>query len=101
MAVRMAREWASVDAAGGYPGLPWDRWTDGQWHVLRRGPDFMMEVESFRELLRKGAKHRGLRAVTHVDAVEEIVLAKISAPREPAPPVVCVAYFEDDEEDEL
>jgi hypothetical protein len=54
-----------------YPGRPpiydWEKYADGQTWVCRRGVDFEISPVSFRALVHRTAKVRGLKAETRID----------------------------------
>ncbi len=49
------------------PVYPWDEWCDGKARRLFRGEDFFSHPKSFRVLVHRTAKGRGLKAHTHIE----------------------------------
>lgn len=54
---------------GRKPIYPWDEWTDGKIRELVQGIDFESEITSFRVLIHRTARKRGLKAKTRVTDV--------------------------------
>ena len=57
------------------PIYPWDEWCDGQVRRLFRGEDFNSDPKSFRVLVHRTAKSRGLKARTSIESDGVFVLA--------------------------
>jgi len=57
------------------PVYPWDEWSDGRVWRLTRGEDFNSDPKSFRVLVHRTAKSRGLKARTHIESQDVFVLA--------------------------
>lgn len=59
------------------PKYDWDRYFDGEIHVLRQGVDFQISPTSFRALVHRTANARGnWRAETQINKNEGTVLFK-------------------------
>lgn len=43
---------------------PWDKWFDGEWHLLLQGQDFTMSVDSMRAYIYKVATDRNVKVAT-------------------------------------
>ncbi len=48
------------------PLYPWDKWTNGEVYELTQGEDFKTNPASFRALVHRTAKSRGLAAQTTI-----------------------------------
>lgn len=53
---------------------PWDEWTDGQVRRLFRGEDFQANPKSFRVTIHRTAKNRALKAKTHIESDDAIIV---------------------------
>lgn len=61
------------------PKYDWDKITDGQIHVLRKGRDFDTSAVSFRALAHRTATSRGMTVTTNIqkateDAAEAVIV---------------------------
>jgi hypothetical protein len=61
---------------GRTPIYPWEQWTDGQIRELVQGEDFYSEATSFRTLIHRTARRRGLKAKTRIsDDKKSVIVA--------------------------
>jgi hypothetical protein len=53
---------------------PWPEWSDGQVRRLFRGEDFFAHPKSFRVTIHRTAKNLGLKAHTHIESDDAIIV---------------------------
>lgn len=59
---------SSASKRRGRPPLyDWDRYFDGEIHILYQGTDFQVSPQSFRALVHRTANSRGMKAETRLD----------------------------------
>ena len=81
-------------SAGRPPKYNWDLWTNGENWVLTQGEDFDSTVHSFRTLVHRTRKVRGLKARTHItEAVIEHVLGRSTLI---APATITVKFWKEE-----
>lgn len=67
---------------GRTPIYPWDEWTDGKIRELVQGVDFHSEATSFRTLIHRTARKRGLKAKTRISDDKKHVIVTFYTDKE-------------------
>lgn len=62
--VRGVIDMAALDNHVPYERYEWDKWTDGQPHILTRGIDFSSSMAAFKASVHYAARVRGMKART-------------------------------------
>ena len=63
---------------GAKPKYPWGEWLDGRVWRLTRGFDFDCTIQSFRVMVHKSARDRGMKVRTVFDGEDAIVVQAYS-----------------------
>lgn len=84
-----------IDDSYDFDPYPWSTWLDGQVWRCKRGEDFKVRTDTFKDYAKRAARDRGHALDVKVEGDEAVVLrAKMAPPRRVRPEVVSIGNSE-------